>query len=89
MIPADQILVIEEFGAKGEELVEVDIQDAEVVRLWRDVTRPWEWCERPTGAQRLSVGTFVVVIGRTHPSGIIEADRIEIPKSNRNNCFSF
>jgi len=81
MIPAEEILVIKEFGARGEELVEVDIQDAEVVRLWRDPDRPWRWRERPIRAQRLSVGTFVVVIGRAHASGIIDADRIEVPKA--------
>lgn len=78
--PAHGMLLIEESGVHGRtEFVEIDIRDAEVVRIWRNPVRPWEWRERPTTAHRWSVGTFVVVIGRLRPSGVVDADRIEFP----------
>lgn len=78
--PSDGTLVIEELGANGvAELLEVGMHGAEVVRVWRDPTKPWEWRERPTSIYRWPVGTFVVVIGSTTGSGAVEARRIEIP----------
>lgn len=78
--PAHGLLLIEESGANGRtEFVEVEIRDAEIVHIWRDPVRPWEWRERPTKAHRWTAGTFVVVIGRLHPSGVVDADRVEFP----------
>lgn len=82
--PADGVLVIEECGAKGQtELVEIQIRGATVVRIWRDPSRPWEWLERPTTLPHWAAGTFVVVIGRPDPLGVVHAHRIEIPALGR------
>jgi hypothetical protein len=79
--PADGVLVVEEFGARGRsELVEVQTQGAEVVRVWRDRAQPWRWRDRPTRLYRWPAGTFLVVIGRVDRHGVIRASRIEIPK---------
>lgn len=79
--PADGVLVVEEFGARGRsELVEVQTRGAEVVRVWRDRAQPWRWRDRPTRLYRWPAGTFLVVIGRVDRHGVIRASRIEIPK---------
>ena len=76
--PAHGLLLIEESGVNGRtEFVQIEIRDAEVVHIWRDPVRPWEWRERQTKVHRWSAGTFVVVIGRPDASGVIDADRIE------------
>ena len=81
--PAHGLLLIEESGVNGRtEFVQIEIRDAEVVHIWRDPVRPWEWRERRTKVYRWSAGTFVVVIGRPHPSGVIDADRIEFHDVN-------
>ncbi len=78
--PAHGLLLIEETGVNGRtEFVQIEIRDAEVVHIWRDPVRPWEWRERQTKVHRWPAGTFVVVIGRPHASGVIDADRIEFP----------
>ena len=78
--PAHGLLLIEESGVNGRtEFVQIEIRDAEVVHIWRDPVRPWEWRERQTKVHRWSAGTFVVVIGRPDASGVIDADRIEFP----------
>jgi len=75
------MLIIEELGRDGvSEVLEVRIQSAKVVRVWRDPVDPWTWRERATSIYRWPVGTFVVVIGRTIHEGSVEASRIEIPK---------
>jgi hypothetical protein len=83
MIPHQGVLLIEEHGAGGVvRVVRVGIRNAEVVRVSRDPTRPWEWRERPERVAGLPVGTFVVVIG-THaaPNAVdVAADRIEVPR---------
>lgn len=79
--PSDGMLFIEELGRDGvSEVLEVRIQSAKVVRVWRDPVDPWTWRERATSIYRWPVGTFVVVIGRTIHEGSVEASRIEIPK---------
>lgn len=81
MIPHEGVLIIEDVGANNAvEKIKVDIRNARILRVWRDPDRPGRWQERPTRAQRLSVGTFVVVIGKARASGVVEADWIEVPK---------
>jgi hypothetical protein len=82
LAPVDHILVIEEIGSNGTtRLVEVQIREAKIVRVSRDPEDPWAWRERPTRVFRWPAGTFVVVIGREHPLGVIDATRVEFPQS--------
>jgi hypothetical protein len=67
---------------RSDKLVSVKFRDAEIVRVRRDVARPAEWQERPTRLHRWPVGTFVVIIGYVEPSGVVRADRIEIPRAD-------
>jgi hypothetical protein len=61
-------------------LVPVMFRDARVVRISRRPRQPWEWQTRGTRLHRWPAGTFVVVSGRRDASGVVWADRIEIPK---------
>ena len=80
LVPSDDVLVLSVLKANGlEEMVSVHVRNATVVRLWRDQDRHWEWRERPTSLHWLPINTFVTVIGREGPSGIIRASRIEVP----------
>jgi hypothetical protein len=82
--PAKGLLVIEESAKDGRtEVVEIQIRRANVVRIQRDPTRPWEWRERPTALHRWAAGTFIVVIGRPDNMGVVDAERIEIPAVER------
>jgi len=63
----------------GEQLVEAQIGDAKLVRVWRDPARPWRWRERPIGLYELLSAPFVVVIGRQDRYGRIIATRVEVP----------
>jgi hypothetical protein len=79
--PANRTLVIQEVGGSGDTRgLEVRMDNAHVVRVWRDPAEPWAWQQRATSIYRWPVGTLVVVIGRATPSGPVEASRIEIPK---------
>lgn len=79
--PAEGVLVIEEVGVNGTtDLLQVRMRSADVVRVWRDPAEPWQWRERPTEIHRWPAGTFVVVIGTTAPSGVIDAARVELPR---------
>ena len=79
--PAEGVLTIEEVGVNGTtDLLQVRIRGADVVRVWRDPAEPWQWRERPTRIHRWPAGTFVVVVGTTAPSGVIDATRVELPK---------
>lgn len=81
--PAEGVLVIETIGVDGaEETVWVDIRGAEIVRLSRDPRRPWRWRERHISVHRLASGTYVTVIGREGRSGIVRADRVEVPETD-------
>ena len=85
-LPAERLLVIEETGVNGQtDILEVLIETAEVVRVWRDAAEPWRWRERSTLPHRLPAGTFVVIIGREAPPGIIRANRVEVPHVSGNN----
>ena len=78
--PSNDVLVLSVLGANGlEEMVSVHPRNTTVVRLWRDKERHWEWRERPTNLYWLPIKTFVTVVGREDPSGIIRASRIEVP----------
>ena len=80
LAPSEDVLVLSVLGANGlEEMVWVHVRNAKVVRLWRDQDRHWKWRERPTNLYWLPINTFVTVIGRAGPSGIIRASRIEVP----------
>lgn len=82
--PAHGLLVIEETGANGQtQLVETQIRGAAVVRISRDPAHPWEGREQPTQLHRWAAGTFVVVIGRSDRSGLVNAQRVEIPAIER------
>lgn len=81
MVPADGKLVIEEVGANGmTALVEVQIRGATAVRVGRDPDHPWLWWERPVRLYRLPARTFVIIIGHEDGSGVINANRIEVPE---------
>lgn len=81
--PAEGVVFIEEVRPGGDSaLIEIEVREAKVVRLWRDPAKPWRWRERPTRVHRWPVGTFVVVIGRAGPDGVVDARRIEIPKGS-------
>ena len=67
---------------RSDKLVSVKFRDAEVVRVRRDTEQPAEWRERSTRLHRWPAGTFIVVIGHVEPSGVVKADRIEIPKAD-------
>ena len=74
-------MIIEEVGRNGHaRLIEVAIEGAEVVLVWREARDPWRWSERPTRIQRWAAGTMVVVIGRTDTTGTIYATRVELPR---------
>lgn len=80
MDPAQAAVVLLELGAHGlEQLVEAQIGDAKLVRVWRDPARPWRWRERPIGLYELLSAPFVVLIGRQDRYGRIIAARVEVP----------
>ena len=67
------------YGLPLESSLSVHVRTATVVRLWRGQDRHWKWRERPTSLYWLPINTFVTVIGREEPSGLIRASRIEVP----------
>jgi hypothetical protein len=76
------VLVIEGYGSSHQsEILEVRIKGAKIVRVWRDAADPWAWRERATTIYRWPVGTFVTILGTEDESGVIEASRVEIPKT--------
>lgn len=80
-VPSAGLMLVEEVGAGGAyAIIEVDVRDADVVRLWRDPNDPWGWKERPARIHRLPVGTFVVVVGHPQTNGVVDALRVEVPE---------
>lgn len=77
---AGLIFVREIAGGGTQTLVEVDIRNAHVVRVWRDPSDPERWKERPVRIHRLVIGTFVVVVGDRGPKGVVKATRVEVPE---------
>jgi hypothetical protein len=81
--PAEEVVFVEDASdERFDKLVSVKYRDAEVVRLRRDTEQPAEWRERSTRLERWPAGTFIVIIGYAEPSGVVRADRIEIPKAD-------
>jgi hypothetical protein len=80
-VPDQSVLFLEEAGAGGTvETITIDLRNAQIVRVRRDPADPWTWIEEPVHPGRLSVGTWVIVIGKTTESGVIQAARVEVPK---------
>jgi hypothetical protein len=68
---------------RGGKLVTVKFSRAEIVAVSRDAAEPWRWRSERTQLHRWPAGTLVVVIGHVDASGVIWADRIEIPQAAR------